>query len=103
MLLASKIVNFMLLAMDRVGADLQDPFENRAHDVPLTSLSRTIQIDLVQVAGAGSGTLSLTQLQMCFGDNHLNITPSVAKLNRLKPPCASSREWHQRRSEHHQY
>lgn len=54
--LASTIVGFMLLAMDRVGADLQDPFENRAHDVPLTSLCRTIQIDLEQLLGSGSGT-----------------------------------------------
>ncbi len=49
--LASTAVGFMLLAMDRVGADLQDPFENRAHDVPLTSLCRTIQIDLEQLIG----------------------------------------------------
>lgn len=49
--LASTIVGFMLLAMDRVGSDLQDPFENRAHDVPLTSLCRTIQIDLEQLRG----------------------------------------------------
>lgn len=41
----------MLLAMDRVGADLQDPFENRAHDVPVTSICRTIQIDLEQLVG----------------------------------------------------
>jgi putative membrane protein len=49
--LASSIVGFMLLAMDRVGADLQNPFENRAHDVPLTSITRTIQIDLEQLRG----------------------------------------------------
>ena len=49
--LASTIVGFMLLAMDRIGQDLQDPFENRAHDVPLTSITRTIQIDLEQLIG----------------------------------------------------
>ncbi|MNU09774.1 hypothetical protein D3C72_2565380 [compost metagenome] len=41
----------MLLAMDRIGADLQNPFANRAHDVPLTSITRTIQIDLEQLLG----------------------------------------------------
>lgn len=51
--LASTIVGFMLLAMDRIGADLQDPFENREHDVPLTSICRTIQIDLEHLSGAG--------------------------------------------------
>jgi len=49
--LASTIVGFMFLAMDRIGSDLQDPFENRAHDVPLTSICRTIEIDLRQLAG----------------------------------------------------
>lgn len=49
--LASSVVGFMLLAMDRIGADLQDPFENRAHDVPVTSICRTIQIDLEQMIG----------------------------------------------------
>lgn len=49
--MASFIVGFMMLAMDRVGADLQNPFDNRAHDVPLTSICRTIQIDLEQLRG----------------------------------------------------
>lgn len=49
--LASTVVGFMLLAMDRIGADLQNPFANRAHDVPLTSITRTIQIDLEQLLG----------------------------------------------------
>jgi len=49
--LASTIVGFMMLAMDRIGGDLQDPFENRDHDVPLTSICRTIQIDLEQLCG----------------------------------------------------
>ncbi len=51
--LASSIVGFMMLAMDQIGGDLQDPFENREHDVPLTSICRTIQIDLEQMRGAG--------------------------------------------------
>lgn len=41
----------MILAMDRVGADLQNPFDNRAHEVPPTSICRTIQIDLEQLRG----------------------------------------------------
>lgn len=49
--LASTVVGFMLLAMDRIGADLQNPFANRPHDVPLTSICRTIQIDLEQLLG----------------------------------------------------
>jgi ion channel-forming bestrophin family protein len=57
--LASTVVGFMMLAMDRIGADLQDPFENRAHDVPVTSICRTIQIDLEQLIGTTRPTKPL--------------------------------------------
>ncbi|WP_152045398.1 bestrophin family protein [Aureimonas psammosilenae] len=49
--LASSVVGFMFLAMDRIGEDLQNPFDNRAHDVPLAALTRTIEIDLEQAIG----------------------------------------------------
>jgi putative membrane protein len=49
--LASAVVGFMLLAIERIGDDIQDPFENRVHDVPLTAITRTIQIDLQQAMG----------------------------------------------------
>lgn len=49
--LASTVVGFMFLAMDRIGRDLQNPFDNRAHDVPLKALTTTIQIDLEQAIG----------------------------------------------------
>ncbi|RIY02694.1 hypothetical protein D3218_04890 [Aureimonas flava] len=50
--LVATVVGFMMLAMDQIGSDLQDPFENRAHDVPLTAICRTIQIDLEELRGA---------------------------------------------------
>lgn len=49
--LASGVVGFMILAMERIGADMQDPFENTANDVPLTAICRTIEIDLQQALG----------------------------------------------------
>jgi len=61
--LASTIVGFMLLAMDRIGSDLQDPFENRVHDVPLTSLCRTIQIDLEQLVGKKAVTTPIRPVE----------------------------------------
>ena len=38
----------MFLALDQVGADLENPFENMVYDVPLT---RMIEIDLRRSLG----------------------------------------------------
>jgi putative membrane protein len=34
-----------------IGEDLVDPFANTVHDVPLTAMCRTIEIDLLQALG----------------------------------------------------
>ena len=49
--LGSTLVGFLFLALDRVGADLENPFENDIYDVPLTSITRTIEINLRQALG----------------------------------------------------
>ena len=49
--LGSTLVGFIFLALDRVGADLEAPFDNTVYDVPLTSISRTIEINLRQGLG----------------------------------------------------
>ena len=49
--LGSTLVGFILLALDQVGADLESPFENTIYDVPLTAITRTIEIDLRQSLG----------------------------------------------------
>ncbi len=49
--LGSTVVGLMFLALDRVGADLENPFENLVYDVPLTAISRTVEIDLRQSLG----------------------------------------------------
>jgi putative membrane protein len=49
--LGSTMVGFLFLALDRVGADLENPFENDIYDVPLTSITRTIEINLRQALG----------------------------------------------------
>ncbi len=50
--IGSTIVGFMFLALDRIGNDLQDPFENTIHDIPMQAITRTIEIDLLQAIGA---------------------------------------------------
>ncbi|KKB62526.1 membrane protein [Robbsia andropogonis] len=49
--LASTLVGFMLMTMEKMGHDLQDPFSNNVHDVPMASICRTIQIDLLESIG----------------------------------------------------
>ncbi len=47
--LGSTLVGFMFLALDKIGRDLEDPFDNTIYDVPLTAITRTIEINLRQL------------------------------------------------------
>jgi ion channel-forming bestrophin family protein len=49
--LGSTLVGFVFLALDKTGRDLEDPFENTIFDVPLTSITRTIEVNLLQMLG----------------------------------------------------
>ena len=49
--LGSTLVGFIFLALDKIGRDLEDPFDNTMHDIPLTSITRTIEINLRQMLG----------------------------------------------------
>lgn len=42
----SVIVAWIFLAMERVGESTENPFEGGANDVPITAMTRTIEIDL---------------------------------------------------------
>ena len=47
----STLAGLMFLAVLQIGDDLVDPFANTEHDVPLSSMCRTIEIDLLQALG----------------------------------------------------
>lgn len=49
--LGSALVGFIFLALDKIGRDLEDPFDNTVYDIPLTSITRTIEINLRQMLG----------------------------------------------------
>jgi ion channel-forming bestrophin family protein len=49
--LGSTLVGFIFLALDKIGRDLEDPFENTIYDVPLTSITKTIEVNLRQLLG----------------------------------------------------
>ena len=47
----SVILSWIFVTMDTVGDTSEDPFENFINDVPMTTLCRTIEIDLRQMLG----------------------------------------------------
>ncbi len=47
----STLVGFIFLALDQIGRNLETPFENLPHDISLTAISRTIEINLKQMIG----------------------------------------------------
>lgn len=47
----SAVAGFMFLAVLQIGDDLVDPFGNDVHDLPLTSITTTIEGDLNQAIG----------------------------------------------------
>jgi putative membrane protein len=49
--LGSTLVGFIFLALDKIGRDLEDPFDNKIYDVPLTSITTTIEVNLRQMLG----------------------------------------------------
>ncbi|SFR83206.1 bestrophin family protein [Sphingomonas jatrophae] len=49
--IGSTIAGLMFLAALAIGDDLVDPFADTVHDVPLTAMCRTIEIDLLQSIG----------------------------------------------------
>ena len=52
--LGSTIAGLMFLAILQIGDDLVDPFADTVHDVPLTAMCRTIEIDLLETIGERS-------------------------------------------------
>ncbi len=52
--LGSTLVGFIFLALDKIGRDLEDPFDNTIYDIPLCAMARTIEINLRQALGERS-------------------------------------------------
>ncbi len=45
------LISWIFITMETVGDNSEDPFENFINDVPMTALTRTIEIDLRQMLG----------------------------------------------------
>lgn len=49
--IGSTLAGLMFLAILQIGDDLVDPFANAVHDVPLSAMCRTVEIDLLESIG----------------------------------------------------
>lgn len=49
--LASTCLGLIFITLDRIGREIEQPFENTVQDTPMTSLTRTIEINLRQTLG----------------------------------------------------
>jgi ion channel-forming bestrophin family protein len=58
-------VGWIFLTLERVGEYTENPFEGGANDVPITSISRTIEIDLLEML------------------DEANIPPAVGPVNKI--------------------
>ncbi len=47
----STVIGFAFYVLDQIGRDLEDPFEGTVHDVPMSAITRTIEVDLRQMLG----------------------------------------------------
>nr|WP_221195620.1 bestrophin family ion channel [Luteibacter sp. Sphag1AF] len=58
--LGSTAAGFLFLALLQIGNDIQNPFENTENDVPMTAITRAIEIDLRDGLGEQHGLTPLT-------------------------------------------
>lgn len=47
--LISSLITFFFIAIDSIGSNIEDPFEASIHDVPMSAMCRTIEINLRQM------------------------------------------------------
>lgn len=53
--LGSSLVGLLFIALDKNGADLQEPFSNSPHALPMMTMARSIETDLLQSIGEKPG------------------------------------------------
>ena len=49
--LGSTLLGFLFVALDRIGADLENPFADNVHALPMQTITRMIEIDLLAATG----------------------------------------------------
>jgi putative membrane protein len=59
----STLIGFIFLALDAAGRNLEDPFARSVHDVPMSAITRTIEIDLKQALGHSDDPIPLRPIR----------------------------------------
>lgn len=54
------LCSWIFTTMDKIGESTENPFEGNANDVPITAMSRNIEIDLLEILGEKHGLKPLT-------------------------------------------
>jgi putative membrane protein len=49
--IVSTLISFIFISLDTIGKEIENPFENTVHDTPMSSLTRSIEINLLQNLG----------------------------------------------------
>ncbi|MEI9812434.1 MAG: bestrophin family ion channel [Acidobacteriota bacterium] len=49
--IVSTLISFIFVSLETIGKEIENPFENTVHDTPMSSLTRTIEINLLQNLG----------------------------------------------------
>jgi putative membrane protein len=47
----STLISFIFISLDTIGKEIENPFEYTVHDTPMSSLTRSIEINLLQNLG----------------------------------------------------
>jgi putative membrane protein len=47
----STLISFIFLSLETIGKEIENPFENTVHDTPMSALTRSIEINLLQNLG----------------------------------------------------
>lgn len=50
----STLVSFIFVSLETIGKEIENPFENSVHDTPMSSLTRSIEVNLKQNLGEES-------------------------------------------------
>jgi len=58
-ILICMLVSFFFAMLERIAFYLQDPFQNRGSDIPMTALTRTIEINLMELAEIETDLVSI--------------------------------------------
>lgn len=53
--LGSTLVGFLFIALDAIGSDLQNPFNETPHALPMLTMTRSLEIDLLEQIGDPTG------------------------------------------------